>query len=307
MFYKNYGKHSDHKYCSISCYSKSRIGFHPDGTKIKTRICMNCSNIIEYKKSCWQNNNHSKFCSKQCFYIYKKGRILSSGEKIKQKKCLWCKKYIKIKDMSFSTYAKLRFCSYACANAHKRDVTDKKHGSRFCKYCKEKIILSESNRNRFSGMVYCSVRCRGLWHRGKTLKQRYGIKKANEYIVGMSRPYKEKYSKEVGNKILSRISGKNNWNYVDGLRKYPYPSSYSYRLRNDVKKRDNFICKSCGSILEDDINTQCHHIHYDCSDNRPEFIVTVCRKCNLIANTDRDYWFAFFCYKLGQEPEGVFL
>jgi len=43
-----------------------------------------------------------------------------------------------------------------------------------------------------------------------------------------------------------------------------------------------------------------HHIDYNKYNCLPENLISLCDRCNVIANYNRDYWFAYFNYIMEQ-------
>jgi len=96
--------------------------------------------------------------------------------------------------------------------------------------------------------------------------------------------------------------GKRNPHYIHGLGDYPYTSEFNDELKLQIRERDNFQCQCCG-IKENNhfrakqkTNLTVHHINYNKKDCKPLNLITLCNKCNLKANTDVDYWFAYYTY-----------
>ena len=65
-------------------------------------------------------------------------------------------------------------------------------------------------------------------------------------------------------------------------RKYPHEF---YLIRNYILNRDNHICQNCGVI-----GNTIHHIDYNKQNCKETNLITVCNKCNLQANFNKNYW-----------------
>ena len=79
-----------------------------------------------------------------------------------------------------------------------------------------------------------------------------------------------------------------------------YPNIF-YQIRNDIKKRDNFICQYCGLTEQEHIfklghGLNIHHIDYNKENCNKNNLITTCHSCNSKANFNRDYWFAYYTY-----------
>ena len=97
-------------------------------------------------------------------------------------------------------------------------------------------------------------------------------------------------------------TGKNHWNYIDGTGNAPYPLEFSDKLKEKIRKRDNYICQNCG--IEEKENKllygrvlDVHHIDYDKENCKEENLITLCHDCNLRVNANRDYWENYFKQK----------
>jgi len=69
-----------------------------------------------------------------------------------------------------------------------------------------------------------------------------------------------------------------------------YPSKF-YELRKSIRQRDNYTCQLCNKSGKD-----VHHMDYNIYHNESSNLITLCEKCNIHVNFNRDYWFAYFMY-----------
>lgn len=90
-----------------------------------------------------------------------------------------------------------------------------------------------------------------------------------------------------GKMILNKL----NPNWQDGLSRINYSIKWTDELRNQIRKRDEYICQLCGKI-----GKQVHHIDYNKTNCNENNLTTLCRKCHCKTNFNRDYWFAYFKY-----------
>lgn len=98
-----------------------------------------------------------------------------------------------------------------------------------------------------------------------------------------------------------RISAEGNPMWKGGLSFIPYTPEFNKLLKDAVLKEFNNACQVCGIRSKRKLDV--HHINYNKSDNKLPNLVCLCKSCHSKTNTDRDYWFAFFHYKLSIEPE----
>ena len=88
-----------------------------------------------------------------------------------------------------------------------------------------------------------------------------------------------------------------------GMSKDKYPKKFNSTLKGDIRRRDNYECQLC-TITEREyleqkgIKLSIHHIDYN-KENCEEYnLITLCQKCNIKVNSNRDYWFSYFTYIL---------
>jgi len=88
--------------------------------------------------------------------------------------------------------------------------------------------------------------------------------------------------------------GKNNPNYIDGRTNLLYPYTF-FKIRNKILERDNYICQKCFEY-----GNEVHHIDYDKQHNDENNLITLCRRCNVRANHNRQYWKQYFERKINE-------
>jgi hypothetical protein len=96
--------------------------------------------------------------------------------------------------------------------------------------------------------------------------------------------------------------GKLNPNWQDGITKYKYSSLFNNYLKLKIRTRDNFTCQHCG-IKEKNCyrKLDVHHIDYNKENCKEDNLITLCWNCNIKANFDRDYWFAYYTYLMKKD------
>lgn len=90
---------------------------------------------------------------------------------------------------------------------------------------------------------------------------------------------------------ISYLSGQNHWNYKHGNGYLPYPKQFNKKLKLKILKRDNYICQLCNKK-----GNTIHHIDYDKFNNKNSNLITLCLKCNIHSNIDKDYYFSYFTH-----------
>ncbi len=97
------------------------------------------------------------------------------------------------------------------------------------------------------------------------------------------------------------MKNKGNPNWRGGLNKLGYSYIFNNQLKEFIRKRDNYICQNCGKSQKQelkDLNRKLdvHHIDYNKNNCKKNNLIALCHKCNIKANYNRDYWYAYFIY-----------
>jgi hypothetical protein len=92
---------------------------------------------------------------------------------------------------------------------------------------------------------------------------------------------------------LKKISGFNSKSWLGGKSFEKYGLDWNKRLRNNVRKRDNFICKLCG-IKQGKKKLSVHHIDYNKKNNNLNNLICLCNSCHIKTNFNREYWIKHF-------------
>lgn len=122
-----------------------------------------------------------------------------------------------------------------------------------------------------------------------------GHKASKETRIKMSisrKRYCKKHAKD--------FIGKNNPAWIDGRSYDNYPKGFSC-LRTIIRKRDRYKCQNCKitekqHLIKAKQNLEIHHIDYNKQNCKLSNLITLCKQCNLKANKNRDYWFAYYAY-----------
>lgn len=91
----------------------------------------------------------------------------------------------------------------------------------------------------------------------------------------------------------------NNPNWQGGISFEPYGIEFNEDLKEVIRNRDRRKCQMCKKTeLENQEKLSIHHIDYNKQNNNPNNLITLCRKCHLKTNHNRDYWINYFiCHK----------
>jgi hypothetical protein len=156
---------------------------------------------------------------------------------------------------------------------------------------------------------YRSKKCRSCNKKGnQNVKGKSWGKKRYCIVCGRRISYGSKLGrcKSCANKEKYRIGilnnkGKNNPNWQNGLGKLPYAFEFNKELKELIRKRDNYKCQYCGCYeVENCRKLDVHHIDYNKENCKKNNLITLCRKCNLKVNHNRDYWYAYFIYIINE-------
>jgi len=108
-----------------------------------------------------------------------------------------------------------------------------------------------------------------------------------------------KYTMTGKNNPIHNINQKrmNNFNWKGGTSFEPYGEEFNRELKEQIRKRDNYICQYC-NIKQSRKNFPIHHIDYNKKNNKPENLITLCGKCHSKSNGKRLYWKSFLSWKM---------
>jgi hypothetical protein len=135
-----------------------------------------------------------------------------------------------------------------------------------------------------------------------------GIKKSEETKKRMSKAVKlqhkinpnyamrgKHFTEESINKIKEKKMGDRNAAWLGGKSFEPYTIDFNEKFKWKIRKRDNQICMLCRIHREKLIMAlDIHHINYDKELSIPENCISLCRKCHVITNLNREKWISFF-------------
>jgi hypothetical protein len=153
----------------------------------------------------------------------------------------------------------------------------------------------------------------GSWIRFYDVCKKCGKKVCAANRSGCCNHCKDKYGKANGmfgrkhsektKKYFSKIySGKKNPRYIDGRSREPYTMKFSEKLKEEIRIRDNHICQYCGIEQTNYYRKlDIHHIDYNKINCQKDNLITICNECNLKANSNRDYWYAYFRYIIEEQ------
>jgi hypothetical protein len=141
---------------------------------------------------------------------------------------------------------------------------------------------------------------------GRTLKQYYCIdckkeihKSTHLYGTKRCRSCIVKYMFKIGK---LNVSGKRNpmfgvhkfgkeaSAYIHGKAYFPYPIEWNCSLREQIRKRDGYICQLCRKRNIENKSLHVHHIDYNKENCKEDNLVGLCHSCHERTNGNRDYY-----------------
>jgi len=110
-----------------------------------------------------------------------------------------------------------------------------------------------------------------------------GKKHNTETIEKMSKAHKGKLSYMFGK------TGALSPNWRGGKSFEPYSLDWTRTLRQSIRERDKYTCQICGE-KQGDRALSVHHIDYNKENCNPNNLISVCIRCHVKTNYNRDYW-----------------
>lgn len=78
-----------------------------------------------------------------------------------------------------------------------------------------------------------------------------------------------------------------------------YGGEFTEELKEEIRRRDNFICQECGFTQEGlGYTLSIHHIDYNKKNNNPNNLISLCRSCHQQTNFRREDWIDYFETKM---------
>ena len=260
-------------FCGQKCYHEYRKKYPIKRNTVKI-ICKQCKKEFENYKS-----NHRKFCCKKCSDKYQKGKPGNRKRNGIYKKCLNCGKEFYLPKWRMKRNISPKYCSRKCADK-KRNGMMITSEVRNCKICGKEFKVMQSMLKNGRGK-YCSMKCYHLdQERVKFLKGHIPWNKGLKGYQAL-----EKHPNWLGGKSFE-----------------PYGIEFNNRLKEKIRKRDNYTCQECGYTQEQLRYKLCvHHIDYNKQNNNLDNLITLCRSCHTKTNFRRKDWIDYFKNKVRKE------
>ena len=106
---------------------------------------------------------------------------------------------------------------------------------------------------------------------------------------------------------IKKTRGENHWNWHDGKSFETYPRGWSRTYKERIRCRDNHKCQNpyC-KILHYDRKLDVHHIDYNKKNLLHMNLISLCRKCHVATNIDREFWIEFYNDIMNRKEEEYF-
>jgi len=238
--------------------------------------CSNCEKEFKVRPNKKKRNNY--FCCRNCYLEFirkdngKNTSRYGDRRKTKSTKCDYCG--IKIYRIG-SVIKERNFCSRKCYR-----LSTRRRGKVCCSNCGKKMVKVNSyikkNKHHF-----CSKKCQG------------------KFLTGENNPSKRP-------EVRKKLSMENNPAWLGGISFEPYGLEFNNKLREKIRKRDNFCCQQCFRH-QNELRTKTnkkyrlhvHHIDYNKKNNNQNNLISLCIVCHLSTSFDRLDWANHFKNKGG--------
>lgn len=244
-----------------------------------------------------------RFCSRKCADIHHsqvlKGNCWNDAHIIQT--CEICGKRFSVKP-SVVKIGHGRFCSGKCNGIWISQTTKEENSyswkgglaTQTCLMCGIEFPKKPSRIKRGGGK-YCSNECRIKSQIGKPLSsQKHHVLKIclvckTPFSV---LPYVDKngHGKFCSRKCHHIYLRKDRVFMNNNMR---YSSDLGNELRKQIRERDNNTCFLCKKV-ETGRKLSVHHIDYNKENSSPTNLISLCTKCHIHTNKDRDYWLTVF-------------
>jgi hypothetical protein len=157
--------------------------------------------------------------------------------------------------------------------------------------------ISESHKGKKLSAEH--VRALSISHKGYKMPEEQkkkiseGAKRVGSGKWMKGRPHSEEFKKQMSEKM----KGNKHWNWQGGRSKqlwnYSYGDGWTRTLRRSIRERDNYTCRLCGAQQVEEA-FHVHHIDYDKNNHNPDNLITLCHRCHMRTNSNKDRWRRYF-------------
>ncbi len=161
-------------------------------------------------------------------------------------------------------------------------------------------IVGEKNpMKRLENRIKLSKIMKGRKHSEETKKKMRGRIWSKESREKLSKSLKGKYSGSKNYFYNKSFALELHPNWQGGKSFEPYTSDFNIRFKERIRERDGYTCQLCNLFEEDHLKLHkkrltIHHIDYNKLNTFPQNCITLCTRCNLLVNKDREIWTRHF-------------
>jgi len=181
----------------------------------------------------------------------------------------------------------------------KRSKETKKKISNFLMGHKHSTETLAKIARAMKGKIPTNIAVISGWNRGKKLTKEHrrklaeakkGKRFSKKHIKHLSDAHKGlKWSEEQ----RIKQSGENSYFWKGGISCEPYTVDWTETLRRSIRERDKYVCQICEKP-QGDVTYSVHHIDYNKKNSDPKNLITLCNKCHMKTNHNREYWKEYF-------------
>lgn len=111
------------------------------------------------------------------------------------------------------------------------------------------------------------------------------------------------YGKTPSEKTRQKVSATKQGIPLEEWKKFtsfePYTYDFNIHFKEKIRERDNYSCQLCNIFEEDHLKLHkkklsIHHIDYNKLNSFPQNCITLCMRCNILVNKDREIWIKHF-------------
>lgn len=247
--------------------------------KHRNKICPQCGRTF---------HKRTKYCCADCSHKARRDRVI--------KPCAWCGKPVE----KVACYKEREnfFCSIKCRSRYK-SLSNRIYKT--CEYCGKEytVIACRTKRNH-----YCSFECYVMDKLGltpleidriKTVNPKWrGGKKLSLICEYCGKRYETSPRRFLqGQRFCSQSCYIQSEIWNGGSSFDPYDENFNHKLKEAIRKRDNYECQICGA-KENGKHLHIHHIDYDKKNSSPLNLITLCNSCHSKTNSNREDWTSYF-------------
>lgn len=150
---------------------------------------------------------------------------------------------------------------------------------------KKKPPISEETRNKLS-----------IANKGKKMPES-AKRKISEYMKQHKRTEEHCRNLSLSHIGLQALEKHPNWQGGKSFEEYGI--EFNNKLKEQIRKRDDYICQECNYTQEElGYKLTVHHINYDKMDNDPENLIALCKGCHGKTNYNRENWTDYYQNKI---------